>query len=210
MKKLIATIAILALSYGAFAQQINCGVRAGGNYTTLSGVDNTTFKLGYNFGAFAEYMVVSNIGVQAEINYSAQGANFAYTGSLGGINATWKGSYNFSYLNIPVLAKMHFGNLGVYVGPQFGFAVVASKTSEGTSNLGVNIAKKTTKYDKDDYNAFDLSLSLGACYNFYGNLGVDVRYNLGLTNVFTDNAAGSSAKPYGKNGAIQLGLIYTF
>lgn len=225
MKKLIVTIAALALSLGAFAQ-INFGVKVGGNLSSLSGVGDyygqgdydfgdlsslkTTqaMQLGINAGVYAEYMVMPLFGVQVEANYSTQGVNVKQKVTLGtDDSANNKIQWKLNYINIPILAKLHLGALRAYVGPQLGFALGFNEvqTSTNTAEPGEESSDKQS-YD-EGYNTFDLSLVLGAQYKLTANIGVDARYNIGMTNLWpaTDDMEG-----WGKNGVLQVGVFYEF
>ena len=82
----------------------------------------------------------------------------------------------------------------------------APSTTEKNTNIGNPEAV-------EDYSGFDLSLVLGAQYKLTENIGVDARYNIGLTNVFPTlkNDEGEVTREgFGKQGVIQLGVFYEF
>lgn len=227
MKKLIVTLAALVVATGAFAQ-LKFGVKAGGNLATISGMTSEdggmdwgdlakvtpsqSMKLGFNVGAFAEYMVMPMLGVQVELNYSAQGVNTKVesSSSVFGAASTTDTTWSAGYINIPILAKAHFANIAVYAGPQLGFATGFNSASEVTTS------DKKTEYEPEaveDYSSFDLSFALGAQYKLTANIGIDARYNIGLTNVFPTlkNDEGEVTREgFGKQGVIQLGVFYEF
>ncbi len=229
MKKLILTLAVLVAATGAFAQ-INFGVKAGGNLATISGMSSEengldwgdlakvtpsqSMKLGFNVGAWAEYMVMPMFGVQVELNYSMQGVNTKIETSsefLGNAaTSTTDTKWSAGYVNIPILAKAHFANLAAFVGPQLGFATGFNSTST------VKTDDKTTINDPEaveDYSGFDFSLVVGAQYKLTANIGVDARYNIGLTNVFPTlkNDEGEVTREgFGKQGVLQIGVFYQF
>ena len=71
----------------------------------------------------------------------------------------------------------------------------------------------TQKDVVEDYNSFDCSLALGAQYKITANIGVDARYNIGLTNVFpaVKNDKGEElSEAWGKQGVLQVGVFYEF
>lgn len=232
MKKLIITLAALVVATGAFAQ-LNFGVKVGGNLSTISGMTaedadtniniggtnlastdaSQSMKLGLNLGVFAEYKVVPMLGVQVEVNYSTQGVNqklVSSTDLFGGGSSTINTSWSSTYFNIPILAKAHFANIAAYVGPQFGFATSFASASTITTN------SKTTEYEPENvegYSNFDMSIVVGAQYKLTPNIGVDARYNIGLTNVFptVKNEEGTVTREgSGKQGVLQVGVFYEF
>jgi opacity protein-like surface antigen len=227
MKKILITMMALVVATGAFAQ-LNFGVKVGGNLATISGMtseDNgldfgdlakvtpsQSMKVGFNVGAWAEYMVMPMLGVQVELNYSLQGVNTKVetSSSLLGAASTTDTSYGAGYVNVPILAKAHFANLAAYVGPQLGFATGFNYTSTVTTD------DKATEYEPEaveDYSGFDFSLVVGAQYKLTANIGVDARYNIGLTNVFPTlkNDEGEVTREgFGKQGVLQIGVFYQF
>lgn len=227
MKKILITMMALVVATGAFAQ-LNFGVKVGGNLATISGMtseDNgldfgdlakvtpsQSMKVGFNVGAWAEYMVMPMLGVQVELNYSMQGVNTKVetSSSLLGAASTTDTSYGAGYVNVPILAKAHFANIAAYVGPQLGFATGFKYTSTVTTD------DKATEYEPEaveDYSGFDFSLVVGAQYKLTANIGVDARYNIGLTNVFPTlkNDEGEVTREgFGKQGVLQIGVFYQF
>lgn len=228
MKKIIVTLVAAIMATGAFAQ-IKVGVRAGGNLSTISGMvsgennldwgnlatanASQAMKLGVNLGAYAEYMVLPLVGIQVEANFSMQGVSTeASAGSnalSGSIESTTTHSVN--YVNVPILAKVHFMSLRAYAGPQLGFSLGYNTTTETVIGDNTNTQKATL--EDDNYNSFDLSFVVGAQYKLTNNIGIDARYNIGLTNVFPAIKDGNGevlTEAWGKQGVLQLGVFYEF
>lgn len=229
MKRVILTLVAAVVATGAFAQ-INFGVKAGGNLSTISGmVDENNgldwgdlasanasqaMKLGLNAGVYAEYMVVPMfLGVQVEANFSMQGVNTSAEASSdllgGGISGNT--TYAANYINVPILAKFHLLKLRAYVGPQIGFALGMNTTTETT--LGNNVNTQEGTLEEGTFNTLDLSLVVGAQYKLTSNIGIDARYNIGLTDVFpavTNSNGEQISEAWGKQGVIQLGVFYEF
>ena len=193
-KSIILLIAIAAFS--GVKAQVQLGIKAGLNISSLS-LSNDALGNGeskssltaFNGGLFASLPIAESLSVQPEINYSGQGTNINEQGN--------KGSLNYDYLNVPVLFKYsHESGLFAETGPQAGFLLSAKVKSEGTS------------FDiKDEVQSFDFSWALGVGYKLQDlGLGIDVRYNLGLTNTIKNPSDGSSAK----NGVFQIDLFYMF
>ncbi len=226
MKKLFVTLMALVVATGAFAQ-IKVGVKAGGNIANISGMiseengldwgdlakvtPSQSMKVGFNAGVWAEYKVMPLFGVQVELNYSTQGVNTKVetSSSLLGAASTTTTTYKANYINIPILAKFHFANIAAYVGPQLGFNVGFDTTTTTTTEDNTNIKEGAV----EKYNGADFSVALGAQYKFTPNIGVDVRYNIGLTNTFpaTTNDKGEVlTEAWGKQSVVQIGLFYEF
>ena len=192
MKKML--LVFIATSSIMFASaQIQFGVKAGYNMTTLtqsgsspeSGLKN---KSGFNGGVLASVPLFNSFYLQPEIVYSSQGTSI----SNGGVT----GDLNFNYLNVPVLFKYQSA-LGIFAetGPQAGFLLSANAKAGGQS-----------EDMKSSSQSFDFSWAIGAGYKIpVINLGIDVRYNLGLTNVAKDSGDETI-----KNSVFQVGLFYMF
>jgi opacity protein-like surface antigen len=228
MKKLIVSLMALVVATGAFAQ-LNFGVKVGGNLSTISGMvsedsglnwgdlasadASQAMKLGLNAGVYAEYMVLPLLGIQVEANFSMQGVNTEATASssLLGVSATTNTAYKANYVTVPILAKVHFMNIRAYAGPQFGFATGFNTTTKTVTGDNTNTQDNTL--EAGDYSSFDLSLVVGAQYKLTNNIGVDARYNIGMTNVFPavkDNNGEVLTEAWGKQGVLQLGVFYEF
>ena len=227
MKKLFVTLMAMVVATSAFAQ-LNFGVKVGGNLANISGMvaedsgldlgdlakvtPSQSMKLGLNAGVWAEYMVMPLLGVQIELNYSMQGVNTKVesSSSLLGAAATTQTIWKANYITVPILAKAHFANLAAYFGPQLGFNAGFNTTTSTTSG---DTTKITNEAVEDEYNGLDISLVVGGQYKLTKNIGIDARYNLGLTNVFpaTTNDKGEVlTEAWGKQGVVQLGVFYEF
>jgi opacity protein-like surface antigen len=162
------------------------GIKAGLNVSSLdekNGVDFNS-KAGLYLGGLAHVHLSPHFAVQPELVYSQQGGKDGSTGDLWRIN----------YLNIPVLLQYMAGNgFRLETGPQVGF-VVSSKIKSG--DIEQDISSSVSKVD--------FSWALGASYQFPEGLGVDARYNIGISNV------NSADDPVIKNRVFQLGLFYQF
>ena len=195
MKKIFLGLALVAGTF-AFAQKtstntaasspVRFGLKAGLNISNISNSD-TNSKAGFYGGAFANIPVAQDFSVQPEVLYSGMGAKSKYNSS---------DKINLDYIAVPVMFQYNaLPNLYVEAGPQFGFLVGAKlKTNSGSLDL------------KDSTKTFDFGLGLGAGYYFTQNIGVNVRYVAGLTDIAKNRVGGDSSK----NGVFQVGLAYKF
>jgi len=175
--------------------QIQFGVKAGVNLAnlTISG-DNSGFtfnsKTDFNAGVLASIPLFSDFHLQPEIMYSGQGASSDFQGS--------SLKLNYGYLNVPVLFKyQHESGLFAETGPQVGFLLSAK---EKVDDQSIDT--------KDDTQSVDFSWAFGIGYKIPDiNLGIDARYNLGLTNLAKGT---SSSDGTVKNSVFQFGLFYMF
>lgn len=184
MKKVFLSLICLA-SIATASAQFSLGAKAGAQLTNITGdgVDGTEMKIGYYGGAYGRYHFTSNIAAQAEILYSAQGAKDKEDDT----------KYNYSYINVPVVFQYHLP-VGLYfeTGPQVGFLTQA-EWKNGDAKLDV---KEGTK-------KIDFSWVAGAGFKITDELGVNARYNFGISDI-NDIEVGGKAH----NSAIQLGISW--
>jgi hypothetical protein len=177
-----------------FAQTSSFGIKGGANLSTLTNNQGgeREHKIGFNVGALAHLHMGAKWALQPEVVYSSQGTEYM----LGNTEHKLK----LDYLNVPFLFQ-YFAAPGVRLqtGPQVGFLLdVADKVGD----------VETGFFDKTDYKDIDASWSFGASYVSRAGIGIDGRYNLGLSNINNTLTSGSSGVV--KNSVFQVGLFYQF
>lgn len=184
MKKSIVFGAFLLLFSSVFAQapHVKFGVKGGLNVATLTNA-NMDSRTGFHAGAFSHIHVTNHFALQPEVLYSQQGAKLP-----GGA------TQRINYVNVPVVGQYMFGNgARLQTGPQVGFLTNSKTTSGNNDNSNTNA-----------YKSADFSWTFGAGYLLPGvGLGIDARYNLGLTDIAKSNSDI-------KNSVWQVGLFYQF
>lgn len=210
MKKLFLSVAVMATSM-AFAQSIGFGAKAGVNVSNMTNevgdtetLQDAKAKVGYYAGLFVNVPVGANFSVQPEVMYNNVGQKFDY--ELLGNKASIKN--NLDYISVPIMAQYNiFQGLYLEAGPQFSFLVnqknKISDIDNDTVKDAIENALNTGDY-KDVYKTFDLGLGIGAGYKVYKNIGVNVRYVVGLTN---DGKADNTTI---KNNTFQAGVTIGF
>ncbi|WP_223033534.1 porin family protein [Hanstruepera marina] len=226
MKKLFlcAAIAVFGLTNvnaqneKSVDQGFSFGPKAGVNFATLTGdVEDAEMRIGFHIGGAAEYMFNQNMGLQAELLFSAQGAKNEYTesSSQGGVDyyLKEKEEVKLNYINIPVMFKYYIVNgFNVEAGPQVG--ILASAKSEYeyeervTSGGNTVTDSGSAKVDIDDeVSSIDFGLNFGLGYRMDNGLNFGARYNLGLSNI---NDADDSDDYKVSNGVIQVSVGFMF
>jgi len=167
---------------------MHAGVKGGVNIANLS-VDGDAAaadsRNGMSVGGWIQMPVAPMFSVQPEAYFSMKGDSE----ESGGVTQ----SFNLSYLEVPVLAKASFGapaapiSPSLFAGPSFGINLSSKAKVEGT---GTSLDGETDT--KDVTKSTELGLVVGGAVEF-GNFGIDVRYNKGLTNV-SDDGSGESVK----------------
>jgi Outer membrane protein beta-barrel domain len=191
MKKILLLFLTIASVASANAQ-IQFGLKAGANFCMVSGKGTTGTKYmtytGYYGGALVAIPVVGQFSLQPELVYSAEGANIEGDGNF---------TLNSAYFNIPVMIKYnHPSGFFLETGPQLGF-LLSAKVKSGSFNEDVKSSSQSTSF----------SWAFGLGYLILPvNLGIDARYNLGLTNLANNGNYLSNIK----DNVIQIGLFYVF
>jgi Outer membrane protein beta-barrel domain len=190
-KKLVLVI-LAGISFATANAQVQIGVKAGANFTTLTDDMGYSARTLFNFnaGAFAQFPLGHFVSLQPELVYSGQGAR--YVDGDGYI-----GSQHLNYLNIPVLLKLK-SRYGVYVetGLQVGFLTSAKDKDQGSS---ADISSQVSSADFSWVFGFGYKVPMSP-------VGIDFRYNLGLSNIDNNNVSGDNYTL--RNDVFQLGLTY--
>ena len=190
MKKLLLSIFPIAIVCTTQAQ-VEFGLRTGYNHSNFiysgSGLSDIGSRTNFNAGIFASIPFSKHFFLLPELVYSGQG--------IGATDSIPENIYN-NYLNVPVLIKyQHQSGLFAESGPQTGFLL--NSQLETASMIDSKNSTKST----------DFSWVFGLGYKIPTvNLGIDFRYDLGLTNVAKNNYYQGSAK----NAVFQLDLFYQF
>jgi hypothetical protein len=186
-KSLLIVIACLTLCIAANGQ-VNFGVKGGLNLFRLNtdSDDNFDTKSGVHVGLLGHIHITEQFALQPEIYYSDQGAKTVSDGETRKLN--------LGYVNMPLMFQYMFDNgFRLQAGPQL--AVLASAKSKANGN---------STDVKGSFNSFDVGVPVGVGYISPTGLGIDVRYQIGVSNVREDD----DNKAY--NRGLQIGLFYQF
>lgn len=175
-KLLLLSFILISIISTTHAQDVAFGLKGGVNLSTfnLEDADETyDSRTGFHAGLFLRSKF-NKVGIQPELLLFTQ--NSEIRSSVFGTAQD-----RFTYLSIPVMIKLYpVGGLNLQLGPQFGFLIDGERKYDTVFGSGSNDIK-------DHYKSSDVSLSLGAGYDFGFGLGLDFRYNLGMKDV--NNAA---------------------
>jgi opacity protein-like surface antigen len=186
MKKVILSFVIVSLTTLGVNAQVNFGIKAGVNISSLTGDDASDVKslVGPYGGAFVNIPVSTMFSVQPELLYSMEGAKESGTDT----------KIILGYINIPVMLKYtNPSGFTAELGPQVGILSSAKAKADGETEDVKEFLKST-----------NFSLGIGAGFNFTPNIGVGLRYNLGLSNI-NDESGGDL-----KTSNFAIGVHYSF
>jgi hypothetical protein len=190
MKKIsLFFLSLLSASF-LFAQSTSFGLKGGLNIstTTNSQGGERGSRPGLHAGLLAHIHINQMLAIQPEIVYSSQGAKYTVTDG--------EHSLALNYVNLPVQVQYMFSNgFRLQTGPQVGFLASAKDKRNGA---------ETDFFTSDDFKSVDFSWSAGLGYMAPSGLGIDARYNFGLSNI---NDFGTATV---HNNVFQIGLFYQF
>ncbi|WP_051718445.1 porin family protein [Hymenobacter sp. IS2118] len=214
---LFATTAVSS----AQAQDVRFGLRAGANYSNLSGniKNENTYnnKIGFLGGVMVNIPVVENFfSVQPEILYSQKGFDNKPTEFTTVLGAKQKreGSVNYNYLDVPVLLKINAGGFIVEAGPQYSYLLGSNNETKTTTTPALGGAPSTTQAnDKNDVsglNRNELGYLAGVGYQANNGLSLSLRYTGALSDFVKsdDNTYFNGDLKNARHSAFQLSLGY--
>lgn len=189
MKQLFLFLIVMLFSTSIWAQHVNLGVKGGLNLYTIHNDNGSKYdtKASLHIGLLAHIHLEKQLAVQPELLFSAQGAKYKTESS--------EVNLKLNYLNIPVLLQYMFDNgFRLEAGPQVGF-LISAKSEAGSVSVDI----------KNSIKPVDLGLAFGLSYiKPTTGLGIDLRYNLGLSNINENGTVKSM------NRGFQIGILYQF
>ena len=192
MKRLVLLSIPLFLLFTSHSQNARFGLKAGLNISNINSnyTGNLDPRSGLNAGALVNIPLQYSWAVQPEIYFSSQGAKY-YS-----YNDGYEHQLVLNYVNVPLLIQYKLrGGVFLETGPQVGFLASAKDKIGGI---------ETGNVYNSDFKNIDFSWSFGLGYKSVSGLGVDLRYNPGISNV---NNLGNEIL---HNNVLQLGLFYLF
>ena len=206
IKHIIVVAAALAMCAGAQAQN-SIGLKAGISGGWIQGVVLTPGARviphpALYGGVTGTFYVSDNVFAQAELLYAGKGHSEATT--VGRLHDKY--SLNMGYLQLPAMVGITLadGRCSVMAGPEFGLLLHASDID----NIDGRVSKTNCK---DICKPFNFAIALQANYMILPNLGVDIKFDWGLTKTFKDEAYKIlDIKGNAHNLNVQLGICYRF
>ena len=194
MKKVLF-VAVLATTTFIAQAQVKFGVKAGVNISNWGGkdadeLDGKKSNTGFNIAGLANIPFSENFSFQPELQFSiSQGIEFR--------EAPLEVNYNLNYINVPLMLQFNKSGFFAEAGPQVGFLVTGKvKTTDGTNTEEMDV--------KDELNAIDFGVNLGAGYITNSGFGFGARYNFGMSNIIDQDNTEV------KNRVFSINLIYMF
>jgi hypothetical protein len=199
-------MAVVLLASPVLAGDMQAGVKGGVNLSSTRVEDSsseTDSRLGMALGGFLAIPMTPMFSIQPEALFSMKGDEIS--------SGDMTQSLELSYLEIPVLAKLSLApeavaHPSVFVGPSLGINLGATSKIEGDpvipdSETDVKDLTKGTEFGL--VMGGGVEMPIGATGK--QSLGLDVRYNLGLTSI-DDSGADANVK----NGVLSIMGTFRF
>ena len=213
---LVATAAISS----AQAQDIRFGLRAGANYSNLSGniKNENTYnnKVGFLGGVMLNVPLLADglLSIQPEILYSQKGFENKPTefSSVFGKQRR-EGNVNYNYIDVPLLLKFKALGFVAEAGPQYSYLLSSNNETKTTTTPAVGSPTVSETKDKNDVsglNRNELGYLAGVGYEATNGLSLSLRY----TGAFSDfvksdnNTYFNGDLKNARHSAFQLSLGY--
>jgi hypothetical protein len=183
LKNLAIIVAAFFISTTVFSQELDLGIKIGSNFASISyAKEDSSTRTGIQAGLFAGIKFNDKVGINLDVLYSQQGADF---------NA---GAFDLTYVNLPLVLKYYLvSGLHIQLGPQFGILIDKS-LSETLTN------------DYEEIVESQISGIIGVGYDLPFGLRIDGRYNFGLTDISKSVAENEGIK----NSVFTLAVGFAF
>jgi len=194
-------------------------------YGLLVGVNSATVKVdnsegddissvwGFSFGGFATFQTSPNIIIQPELIYTGKGAKSEFYDYDDDYDYEYKETeeLKFAYLEVPVLFKYAIQTGNMYITPFIGpsLSIVMSGKSSYDVYLyedGYEGEASGTRDIKNQMEDIDFGLNFGTDLYFSEKIFLQLKYDLGLSKIFT----GSSDYVVAKNRVLSLSMGVSF
>lgn len=142
---------------------------------------------GIQAGVYYQAGISPRFSLVPELYFASKGAILEQGNPLTGNKSTLR----ISSLELPVLARVHFGHLYLNTGPYGAYNLAGKMKIAATETLPGSSTKISFGQAAEDFRRWDLGVQAGAGYNFDGRrsvLTIDVRYGHGLANLSRDVA----------------------
>lgn len=213
MKKIIISIAALAIAAGTAFAQVNIGAGYSGTSLNHSEADNVWYN---GFNVSVGYNLPLGLGFEfcpsVAYNYLTHSENMS--AGIGSASVTSKNRLNEHYLDIPLMFNYGYeisdnARIFVFAGPTGSFGLYANATTKVEASAG-NTSGKTDKKsvdlwgDDSNYKRCDIKIGGGVGIDICKNWRIQVGYDYGLINrTKTENMSLHTH-------SIKAGLAYMF
>ncbi|AKQ47353.1 hypothetical protein TH63_19590 [Rufibacter radiotolerans] len=212
MKKIVLFVAAaLSFSFANAQSGPRIGLKAGANYSNLSGAENQDiydYKLGFVGGLTGNFSLSGDnfLSVQPELLFSQRGYQYRdeeYT--IGNTTYKSKGDINYNYLDLPVMLRINTGGLFFEGGPQVSYLLgIKDNTETKINNQDYDQSRRVSK---DDLAELEIGYAAGLGYQMENGLSLGLRYTGGINKLAKE---GNDELTNARSQAFQLTLGFLF
>lgn len=197
MKQIFCTgILIMSSLWGAHAQGIRVGLRAGANYSTATGSDtkDITGLWGPAGGLVVNVPLTLDgfFSLQPEVGYARKG----YKTQMAPGTAPKR--LFLHYLNAPLMAKVKDGGWIAEAGPQIGYLLDVKDRNP--------VLNPRAENRREPYRQWELGYVAGIGYELKNGLGVGMRFNGGFNRIRQESVTVPLTRSH--NSAFQFQFTY--
>jgi len=153
---------------------VSTNLNYGKSNSALTDYKKTT--LGVQVGMSFQAGITPRVSLVSELYFIMKGGQLNANNPL----TTYKTILRFYELELPVLARFHFGHFYVNAGPSIACNLYGTRKMEGSS------AALSFNNSSQAFKRMDAGIQIGAGYRFkvkQKSLALDIRYTNGLTNI---------------------------
>ena len=230
MKRLLISSFCSLLFTGVFGQSIipRAGVTiSNASFDPPPTLGDLTSVTGFTVGVGYELPLTGIIMLQPEINFIQKGYKTEFSETTSAYEQTNSHQIKLNYIEIPIQAKIKLGvkatKFYFSAGPSIGFALSGKYKNEGTVDYfdstptnnyenETDVKFEAVKPVVEDYGLYyiphriDVGVQFGAGVELFGKVIVDVRYGLGLTELYGDEEHLNVDVDNVKNRVLQLSV----
>jgi hypothetical protein len=196
MKK-IALLLLAGLSFSfAQAQGVQYGLKAGVNYSNISGdlqdQDINQNKLGFVGGITTNIPLSSDgfFNLAPELLYSSKGYQYRDDEiTVGGVKTKYKGDVSFNYIDLPVMLKINAGGLFFEAGPLASYLLDVKDKTE--VKIGEDDYENVEIRPKDEWGDFEIGYAAGLGFKAPMGISLNLRYNGSISALADDDDNGN-------------------
>ena len=211
MKKLLLTVAAIAVMSTCSFAQLSGGLKGGINFANVGGdAEDTDMRTSFHFGGFLTFPINDNFSFQPELLYSSVGYKYSISESysddfLGDVTESYEETAKLNYIAIPLMFQYKIGKINIQAGPQLAFLASGKMDWEYTLKYDGGTESEDDTEDIEEIKKLDLGMNLGLGAEF-GKLNASIRYSLGLANINDPEDSEDDTKI--TNNVIQLSIGY--
>jgi hypothetical protein len=220
----IALAALLGFNTASKAQSISMGIRGGGNYSTLLGIDSAELKTGITGGITLNYQTAGKWSVSADILYTQRGTTFQrnFSDTTGVLKEKFEYDYSLNYFEIPVLFHYNFLSdssklkARAFFGPSLNVRTSGKNNIKYTKSVTLGDSTTTTNSEGEQdlayiYTPLDYGFvgGIGATYAVTDKISasIDLRASYGLLDI-REYLSESSKAVRNANVSVLIGITY--